>query len=75
MFDSIAWERMATPVFVAAHGLRLGLGFLGRQYLRLRDKLGVCLSYCCLFGTTCILVIVQNITTSLLLLCTWYTVS
>ena len=64
------------------------------SYLRLRDELGVCLliSYCCLSGTTCvlvvvqytavylvqrvrILVIVQNITTLLLLLCTWYTVS
>ena len=62
------------------------------SYLRLRDELGVCLSCCCLSGTTCvlvvvqytavylvqrvcILVIVQNITTLLLLLCTWYTVS
>ena len=29
----------------------------------------------CLSGTMCILVIFQNITTLLLLLCTWYTVS
>ena len=28
-------------------------------YLRLRDELGVCLSYCCLSGTTCVLVVVQ----------------
>ena len=25
------------------------------SYLRLRDELGVCLSYCCLSGTTCTL--------------------
>ena len=30
--------------------------------------------YCCLSGTTCILVVDQNISTSLLLLCTWYLV-
>ena len=29
------------------------------SYLRLRDELGVCLSYCCLSGTTCVLVVVQ----------------
>ena len=60
------------------------------SYLRLRGELGVYLSYCCLSGTTGVLVVVQytavylvqgvylsvqNITTLLLLLCTWYTVS
>ena len=29
------------------------------SYLRLRDELGVCLSYCCLSGTTCVLAVVQ----------------
>ena len=29
------------------------------SYLRLRDELGVCLSYCCLSGTTCVLVVIQ----------------
>ena len=61
------------------------------SYLRLQDEIGVCLSYCCLSGTAvCVLVVVQYtavypvqrvylsvqyITTSLLLLPTWYTVS
>ena len=42
------------------------------SYLHLQDVIGVCLSYCCLSGTTCIPVIVQYITTSLLLLSTAY---
>ena len=29
------------------------------SYLRLRDELGVCLSYCCLSSTTCVLVVIQ----------------
>ena len=35
-----------------------------------QDVIGVCPSYCCLSGTTCVPVIVQYITTSLLLLST-----
>ena len=27
------------------------------SYLRLQDEIGVCLSYCCLSGTTCVLVV------------------
>ena len=30
------------------------------SYLRLQDVVGVCLSYCCLSGTTCALVVVQH---------------
>ena len=30
------------------------------SHLRLRDELGVCLSYCCLSGTTCVLVVIQH---------------
>ena len=41
----------------------------------LQDVVGVCSSYCCLSGTTCVPVIVQYITTSLLLLSTSYNVS
>ena len=29
------------------------------SYLRSQDVVGVCLSYCCLSGTTCVLVVVQ----------------
>ena len=29
------------------------------SYLRLRDELGACLSYCCLSGTTSVLVVIQ----------------
>ena len=44
--------------------------------LSIRYNMCACRSpiYCCLSGTTCIFVIVQYITT-LLLLCTWYTIS
>ena len=45
------------------------------SYLRLQDVIGVCLSYSCPSGTTCMPVLAQYITTSLLLLSTWYTVS
>ena len=41
----------------------------------LQDVVGVCSSHCCLSGTTCVSVIVQYITTSLLLLSTSYNVS
>ena len=41
----------------------------------LQDVVGVCSSYCGLSGTTCVPVIVQYITTSLLLLYTLYNVS
>ena len=37
------------------------------SYLRLQDVISVCPSYCCLSGTTCVPIIVQYITTSLLL--------
>ena len=54
----------------------IGVCLLHRvSYLRLQDVVGVCLSCCCLSGTTCTPVIVQGITSSLLLLSTWYIVS
>ena len=40
----------------------------------LQDVIGVCSSYCCLSDTTCVPIVVQYITTSLLLLSTWYNV-
>ena len=41
----------------------------------LQDEIVVCPSYRCLSGTTCVPVVVQYITTSLLLLSTSYNVS
>ena len=41
----------------------------------LQDVVGVCSSYCCLSGTTCVPAIVKYITKSLLLLSSSYNVS
>ena len=41
----------------------------------LQDVISMCPSYCCLSRTKCVPVIVQHITTSLLLLSTAYNVS
>ena len=48
------------PGFSPCGGYWVGVFCLHQvSYLRLRDELGVCLSYYCLSGTTCVLVVVQ----------------
>ena len=39
------------------------------SYLRLQDELGVCLSYCCLSNTTCVLVVIQYTAVYLVYIC------